>query len=325
VTLKTVKKGLAFLFAVIFSFTSLSCSQTFAATVKKSDTASTLYLSKTTGTVIVKNNVGAILEIPKGGQLFSGYTITTSAQSYATISLGEGRSVLLDCLTSAEIRQTGPSRNNELNVLVKSGKIVFDIEKQLEKNEKLTVRTSNLTTAIRGTVGLVNSHMGTSKQTSYCATLSGKATCYTNTLQDTIRSLNYSNGVSDIRYYTATVGQVFTVKTDVSEIAPKRNISTSPEDGDSDTENSALETKKARIAVEKLPGFAKEVIASKDTVKTALSEKLTKVSIDDAVKDYASAKSAEKTASAEKLTNIVKLSSSVDAKPTKETVSEYNI
>lgn len=115
-------------------------------------TAATMRLVSTEGTVTLTNQNGKTLSIREDMKLYSGYTVKTSAASYAYISLDEKKAIKLDASTAVEIRKSG----KKLEVLVSSGKLFFNVTAPLDADEKLEVRTSTIVTGVRGTSGVVN-------------------------------------------------------------------------------------------------------------------------------------------------------------------------
>ena len=56
-------------------------------------------------------------------KLYSGYTISTSAKSYAYVSLDSTKVVKLDASTKVEVRKSG----SKLELLVSSGELFFNV------------------------------------------------------------------------------------------------------------------------------------------------------------------------------------------------------
>ncbi|MDE7262409.1 MAG: InlB B-repeat-containing protein, partial [Oscillospiraceae bacterium] len=111
------------------------------------DTAAVMKLSKVEGTSAVANASGRELTIRDDMRLYSGYTVKTSAASYAWINLDDTKLVKLDASTEVEIRKSGQN----LEVLLKCGNIYSDVSKPLESSETLNIRTSTAVVGIRGT------------------------------------------------------------------------------------------------------------------------------------------------------------------------------
>ena len=113
--------------------------------------ATTMQLEKTEGTVTLKTQNGSTRKITKGMRLYNGNTLSTAKYSYAHISLDSTKAVKLDQSSSATLRQSG----KQLELLVKSGKLFFNVSKKLSAKESMNVRTSTMVTGVRGTCGVV--------------------------------------------------------------------------------------------------------------------------------------------------------------------------
>ena len=115
-------------------------------------TATSLRLNSTEGTVTLKNQNGRTLTVREDIKLYSGYTITTGEASYAYISLDDTKAVKLDASSSVEIKKSG----KQLEVLLSSGDLFFNVTAPLKSDETLNIRTSTMVTGIRGTAGVVD-------------------------------------------------------------------------------------------------------------------------------------------------------------------------
>lgn len=108
-------------------------------------------LTATEGTVALKNSSGKTLSVRDAMKLYSGYVLSTSAKSYAYVTLDSTKVVKLDASTTVEIRKSG----TKLEVLVSAGKLFFNVKAPLSSDESLNIRTSTMVTGIRGTSGMV--------------------------------------------------------------------------------------------------------------------------------------------------------------------------
>ena len=115
------------------------------------DTYSTIRLVKTQGTVNVTKASGNAVTLREKLRLYSGYTVSTAASSYAWINLDDTKAAKLDANSKLEIRQSG----KKLELLQSSGKIFFNVTAPLEEDESMVVRTSTMVTGVRGTCGWV--------------------------------------------------------------------------------------------------------------------------------------------------------------------------
>ena len=113
--------------------------------------ASTMRLAKTEGTVSVTNKNGRNMGTMADMKLFNGYNIGTEQASYAWIGLDDAKVVKLDALSEAEIQKKG----KELEILLGSGNLFFNIKESLKEDETLNIRTSTMVTGIRGISGWV--------------------------------------------------------------------------------------------------------------------------------------------------------------------------
>lgn len=113
--------------------------------------ATTMKLEKTEGTVTLKTQNGSARKISNGMRLYNGNTLSTEKYSYAYVNLDDTKAVKLDQSSSATLRQSG----NQLELLVKSGKLFFNVSKKLDSKESMNVRTSTMVTGVRGTCGVV--------------------------------------------------------------------------------------------------------------------------------------------------------------------------
>ena len=141
---------------------------------KAADTASgaDLRLTATEGTVTLKNSSGKTLSVRDNMKLYSGYVLSTSAKSYAYVTLDSTKVVKLDASTKVEIRKSG----SKLELLVSAGKLFFNVKAPLSSGESLNIRTSTMVTGIRGTSGLVEVRDG---ETSAVSIYDGQVTVTT--------------------------------------------------------------------------------------------------------------------------------------------------
>lgn len=131
--------------------------------------ATTMKLEKTEGTVSLKTQNGSARKITNGMRLYNGNTLATGKHSYAYVSLDSSKAVKLDQSSTATLRQSGKN----LELLVKDGKLFFNVSKPLADKESMNVRTSTMVTGIRGTCGVVEF---VSAQTSKLYLLEGTVT-----------------------------------------------------------------------------------------------------------------------------------------------------
>ncbi|MDD3251961.1 MAG: FecR domain-containing protein [Lachnospiraceae bacterium] len=119
--------------------------------------ATTLRLSQTEGTVKVRNKNGREVSLINDMKLYNGYQVKTEMGSYAYIGLDENRAAKMDAVSQAEIRQQG----KELELMLQSGNLFFNVAAPLSGEENMNIRTSTMVTGIRGTAGwvkVINDH-----------------------------------------------------------------------------------------------------------------------------------------------------------------------
>lgn len=141
------KRILSLLLSVLIIFSCvISCVlPVFAA----DDKAATMQMTKTEGTVGVSTDNGKEVSVIKKMRLYSGYQLETAEKSYAWISLDSSKLIKMDAVSKASIRKRG----KELEILSNAGNIFFNVEKPLESDESLNIRTSTMVVGIRGTCG----------------------------------------------------------------------------------------------------------------------------------------------------------------------------
>lgn len=120
---------------------------------EQSAEAKDMRLEATEGTVTLKNSSGKSLSVREGMKLYSGYTLKTSAKSYAYVTLDSSKVVKLDANSEVEVRKDG----SKLELLVSSGELFFNVTSPLADDETMNIRTSTMVTGIRGTSGYVSS------------------------------------------------------------------------------------------------------------------------------------------------------------------------
>lgn len=113
--------------------------------------ATTMYLTKTQGTVDVANDKGKSIDVVEPLGLYSGYGLDTDAESYAWINLDNVKLTKMDEQSEIEIRKLGKA----LDIDVKSGSLFFHVTEPLGEDETMNIRTSTTMVGIRGTCGWV--------------------------------------------------------------------------------------------------------------------------------------------------------------------------
>lgn len=141
------------------------------------ETASTMQLTKTEGTVTVANASGRGLSVREKMRLYSGYVIKTGLASYAWVALDSTKLVKLDANSEVEIHKNGKS----LELLVQSGSLFFNVTEPLKEDETLNICTSTMVAGVRGTIGYANvvrpSRHTVTKTDSSISLLEGRVVC----------------------------------------------------------------------------------------------------------------------------------------------------
>lgn len=122
-----------------------------AAPAMAAESASTIRLSKTAGTVAVSKSSEKPLTLMSNMRLYNGYHVTTKAESYAWMNLDDTKLIKEDAASEVEVRKDG--KKLEVNIL--SGNVFFDVSEKLEDDESLNISTSTMIVGIRGTAGYV--------------------------------------------------------------------------------------------------------------------------------------------------------------------------
>ncbi len=115
------------------------------------NTAATMHLVKTEGTVSVDDAKGEAVKLMENLGLFSGYALTTQAASYGWINMDDTKLAKLDAQSQVDINKA--DKLLELNV--RSGNLFFNVTEPLETDETMNIRTSTMMVGIRGTCGWV--------------------------------------------------------------------------------------------------------------------------------------------------------------------------
>lgn len=110
--------------------------------------AKSLSLELSEGEVLVKNAKGKEVELREGAKLYNGYEITTG-EGYAWLSLDDTKLIKLDWNSRVTVKKNG----RKLEVLLESGSLFFNISEPLAEDETLDIRSSTMSTGIRGTLG----------------------------------------------------------------------------------------------------------------------------------------------------------------------------
>ena len=113
------------------------------------ESASQMRLEKTQGTVSVLNAARRSQSVRSKMRLFNGYHVKTEQKSYAWLSLDSSKAAKVDAKSDIGLR----SRGKKLELFVSSGNLFFNVDKKLGDDETMNIRSSNMTTGVRGTIG----------------------------------------------------------------------------------------------------------------------------------------------------------------------------
>ncbi len=139
-----LKSFLCMLFAIL-----LLCNFSFAA--EKAE-GKVIRLESFTGKISVVSGTGKEQSVNEKMRIFDGYTVITSSNSSAYLSLDNTKSIKLDQNTKISILKK--DKVNEIQVV--SGSIFFSVTEKLKDDETLNVMTSTMSMGIRGTTGMVS-------------------------------------------------------------------------------------------------------------------------------------------------------------------------
>ncbi|MBQ2752903.1 MAG: FecR domain-containing protein, partial [Firmicutes bacterium] len=141
-----MKKFMSFLLTAVMVLSMLPVTA-FAA----DNTATTMRLAKTQGTVTVTNATDKVVKQTDNMKLYNGYKLKTDAESYAWISLDDTKAAKLDANSELSVQKSG----KKLTLYLSSGNVFFNVKESLKGDESLNIKTSTMTMGIRGTSGCV--------------------------------------------------------------------------------------------------------------------------------------------------------------------------
>ncbi len=115
------------------------------------NTAATVRLAKTEGTVSVTSSSGRSISLRSKMRIYNGYHVETEESSYAWLDLDDTKACKLDAVSEMEVRKSG----KQLELLLNEGNLFFNVAEPLDDDESLNIRTSTMILGIRGTCGWV--------------------------------------------------------------------------------------------------------------------------------------------------------------------------
>ena len=110
--------------------------------------ASTIRLLYYEGNVKVMDADGKSRTLMQNGRFGSGEAMQTGKESTASVGLDQSKIVALDAVTRVNFSQQGKAMHMDLV----EGTLLLDVQKKLDEEESLDIRTSNMVVGIRGTV-----------------------------------------------------------------------------------------------------------------------------------------------------------------------------
>ncbi len=113
--------------------------------------ATTMRILRMEGEVTLEDN-GKPKSITDNMRLVSGNALSTAVRSLVSIGLDETKIVTLDQRSRAIFNQAG----RQLDLELTDGSLFFEVQKPLEDDETMEIRTSTMIVGIRGTSGWVS-------------------------------------------------------------------------------------------------------------------------------------------------------------------------
>lgn len=111
----------------------------------------TISLEKQAGDTTITNSAGKVLDLRDSSKMYNGYQLSTS-EGYIWIALDDNGVLKMDMDTEIKIEKNG----DNLEILLVEGEVFFNISESFEEGETFTIRTSTMTTGIRGTSGIIS-------------------------------------------------------------------------------------------------------------------------------------------------------------------------
>ena len=113
--------------------------------------AKMMRLVRVEGTVTLEDELGSTKTIVDNMRFSSGQALNTGAASLASISLDDSKLVTME----ENSRVCFAKNRNSMELKLTSGGLFFEVDKPLQANETLDIRTSTMVVGIRGTSGYV--------------------------------------------------------------------------------------------------------------------------------------------------------------------------
>ncbi len=113
--------------------------------------ATTMRLLRVEGTVNIEDSNGNSKPIMENARFQSGDAINTGSASLASIGLDDDKIITLDENSRAEFSK----KRKQIELKLTQGGLYFDVQKPLEPDETMDIKTSTMIVGIRGTSGYV--------------------------------------------------------------------------------------------------------------------------------------------------------------------------
>lgn len=113
--------------------------------------ATTMRLLRAEGTVSIEDSNGNSKPIMENARFQSGDAINTGSSSLASIGLDDDKIITLDENSRAEFSK----KRKQIELKLTQGGLFFDVQKPLEPDETMDIKTSTMIVGIRGTSGYV--------------------------------------------------------------------------------------------------------------------------------------------------------------------------
>ncbi len=146
-----IRKQMKRILAVVLTTCLVAANVSAAYAATQEATATSVKVMKSEGTIEVHNSSGRILPIVEGMRLYHGYQVITQESSYVYMALDKTKLATLDAVSDMSLEK----KDNDLILMLNSGKIFFDVSAKLDDEETMNIHTSTVALGIRGTSGLV--------------------------------------------------------------------------------------------------------------------------------------------------------------------------
>lgn len=141
------KKIIIIVAAVLAVVAAIVCILYFRSQIR----ATTMRILRLEGEVSLEDD-GKSKSVRENLRLNSGNALSTATKSLVSIGLDDTKIVTLDELSRAEFNQAG----RQLDLKLTDGSLFFEVQKPLEDDETMDIRTNTMVVGIRGTSGWIS-------------------------------------------------------------------------------------------------------------------------------------------------------------------------